>query len=80
MPVYGKKIYKIKVKEFNGVIKTKYWGDEIPKEVAHHTCISCISTDSVMKMDKENYPQVYLEECKYKIKNIKMPEFIGVEL
>ena len=46
----------------------------------HHTCISCISIDSVMKMDKENYPQVYLEECKYKIKNIKMPEFIGVEL
>ena len=46
----------------------------------HHTCIVCISTDSVGKMAKKNYPQVYLEECKYKIKTIKMPGFIGVEL
>ena len=29
-------------------------------------------------MNKKNYPQVYLEECKYKIK--KMPRFINTEL
>ena len=40
----------------------------------------CISIDSVMKMEKNNYPQVYLEECKYKIKKIKMPGFIDAEL
>ena len=33
-----------------------------------------------MKMEKKNYPQVYLEECKYKVKKKKMPEFIDVEL
>ena len=33
-----------------------------------------------MRMEKKNYPQVYLEECKYKIKKIKMAEFIDVEL
>ena len=33
-----------------------------------------------MTMEKKNYPQVYLEECKYKIKKIKMPEFINTEL
>ena len=33
-----------------------------------------------MKIGKENYPQVYLEECKYKIKNKKMSGFIDVEL
>ena len=33
-----------------------------------------------MRIDKKNYPQVYLEECKYKIKKRKMPEFINVEL
>ena len=27
-----------------------------------------------------NYPQVYLEECKYKIKKIKMSKFIDTEL
>ena len=32
-----------------------------------------------MKMEKENYPQVYLEECKYKSKKIKMIKFIDTE-
>ena len=29
---------------------------------------------------KNGYPQIYLEECKYKSKKIKMPKFIGTEL
>ena len=32
MPVYDKKYIKTKVREFNGVIKTNFLGDEIPKE------------------------------------------------
>ena len=36
--------------------------------------------DSVMRMEKKNYPQVYLEECKYKIKKTKMTKFIEAEL
>ena len=31
-------------------------------------------------MNKENYPQVYLEECKYKAKKINTPKFINTEL
>ena len=31
-------------------------------------------------MDEKNSPQVYLEECKYKIKKIQMPRFINAEL
>ena len=33
-----------------------------------------------MKMGKENYPQVYLEECKYKSMKIKMSKFIDTDL
>ena len=33
-----------------------------------------------MKMDKKNYPQLYLQECRYKIKNKKMTRFFDVEL
>ena len=33
-----------------------------------------------MKMDKKNHPQVYLEECKYRIKKTQMPRFINTEL
>ena len=32
------------------------------------------------KWIKKNYPQVYLEECKYKIKKIQMSRFINAEL
>ena len=76
MAVYDKKYIKANVREFNGVIKTNFWGDEIQKEGVYHTCIACITIDSVMKIDKKNYPQVHFEECKYKIKKIKMPEFL----
>ena len=32
-----------------------------------------------MRTEKRNYPQVYLEVCKYKIKQIKIPKFIDVD-
>ena len=31
-------------------------------------------------MEKKSYPQVYLEECKYKIRKIKISRFINTEL
>ena len=34
----------------------------------------------MLKMGKKNYPQVYLEECKYKVKQIRTPRFINIEL
>ena len=52
----------------------------MPKENMHYTCISCITIDSVMRMDKKNHPQLYLEECKYRIKKIQMFRFINAEL
>ena len=46
----------------------------------HYTCIACITIDSVMRMDKKNHLQVYLEECKYKIKKKQMSRFINTEI
>ena len=46
----------------------------------YYTCIACITIDFVMKMNKKNYPQVYIEECKYKIKKRQMSRFINAEL
>ena len=80
MPVYDEKYIKAKVREFSGVIKTNFLSDEVPKENEHYTCIACITIDSVMRMEKKNYPQVYLEECKYKPKKIKMTKFIEAVL
>ena len=68
-PIYDEKYIKSEVKEFNHVVTINFWGDKVPKEGVHYTCIACIRIDSAMKMDKKNYPQVYLEECKHKIKS-----------
>ena len=46
----------------------------------HYTCIACIAIDSVMKIDKKNYLQVYLEQCKYRVKKKQMSRFINTEL
>ena len=46
----------------------------------HYTCIACVTVDSILRINKKNYPQVYLEECKYKIKKIQMLKFIKTEL
>ena len=46
----------------------------------HYTCIAVIYIDSVIKMNKKDYPQLYLEECRYEIKKKKMVKFTDVEL
>ena len=78
-PIYEKKYLKAKVREFDGVVKTKFLGNDMLKENMHYTCIAYITFDSVMKIDKKNHPQVYLEECKYKVKKIQMSRFINTE-
>ena len=79
MPVYDEQYIKAKVREFNGVSNTNFSSDEVPKENKHYTCIACITIDSVMRMGKKNYHQIYSEECKYKIKMTKMAKFIETE-
>ena len=79
-PVYDEKYIKSKVREFNGVIQTNFLGDEVSKENKYCTCITCVTTDSVMRMEKKRYLQFYLEECKYRIKKTKMTKFIEAEL
>ena len=70
----------VKVREFDGKIITKFLDDGVTKTNMHYTCIASITIDSVMKMDKRNYPQVYLEECKYRVKKIQISRFITAEL
>ena len=78
-PVYDKTYIKAKVREFDVKIGTNFLGN-VPKENMHYTCIACITIDSVMRIDKKNHPQVYLEECKYRVKKIQMSRFINTEL
>ena len=59
IPVYDEKYTKVKVREFNSVIKTKFLGDRIPKENVHCACITCMTIDSVMKIEKKLSPGLF---------------------
>ena len=75
-PIYNDQYIKTKVKSFSEVIKTLFNGNEIPKERIKYLCIPCISVGSVLKIDKKYYPQVYLEQYKYKVKEREIKSFI----
>ena len=62
------------------MIKTNFLGNDTPKENMHYICIACITIDSAMKMDKKNHPQVYLEECKHRMRKIQMSRFTSAKL
>ena len=62
------------------MINTIFSGNEIPKERNHYICIAAICIDSVLRIDKKNYPQVYLEQGKYKIKRRKPVDFTDAEV
>ena len=79
-PIYDDKYIKTKVKTFSSMINTLFPGNEIPKERNHYICIAVICIDSVLKVDKKNYTQVYLEQCKYKIKGRKPVDVIYAEV
>ena len=78
--VYDQTYIKAKVREFDGKIKTDFLGNGVPKENMYYTCIACVAIDSVMRIDQKNHPEIYLEECKYRVKKIQMSRLINAEL
>ena len=71
MPVYDEKYVKAKVREFNGVIKTNFLGDEIPKENVHYACIAGKTTGSIMRMKKNELPTSLFRRVKIQNKENK---------
>ena len=69
-----------KLKIFNKINKTTFTSNAIPMEKHHYICIPAIDIDSVLKIDKRLYPQAYLEQCKYKLKNRKIVNYINDEI
>ena len=45
-----------------------------------YLCIAAIDIDSDLKVDKKVYPQVYLEQCKYKLKKRRPVDFIDIDI
>ena len=79
-PIRNEKYILAKLKIFNGVNKTTFTNVEVPIEKNHYMCIAAIDIDSVLKIDKKVYPQVYLEQCKYKLKKRRPANFIDIDV
>ena len=75
-PVYNEKYLKAKVKSYNWKINTNFHNNKISKEGSQFICLSVILIDSIFRTCRNYYPQVFLEECKYVVKEKQMPEYI----
>ena len=67
---------KVKNSIKNENINTYFHNNKIPKYGSQFICLSVILIDSVFITGKNYYPQVFLGEFKYVVKETQMPEYI----
>ena len=80
-PVYNDKYIKTKIKIYNHKVYTNFQHNKISKDNEYCACLSVILSDSIfVNSGKEYYPQIFLEECKYVIKNRKITNIINEDL
>ena len=60
--------------------KHKFHTKKMLKEGTNCFCFSMTLKNSVIKMDKRCYPQIFLEKCKYNENGNKISKFIDKEL
>ena len=61
-------------------MNTNFQGKEVPKVDASYKCFSLVKLDSLVKVGKKHYPQVFLEECKYVKRKNKMFNYINDDM
>ena len=69
-----------KLKIFGGLVWSTFTDNVVHIEKQCYLCIAAIDVDSVLNVDKKVYPQVYLEQCKYKLKKTKPVDFIDIDI
>ena len=74
------KYIKTKIKIYAVVCSQIFLTKKMSKEKGPCKCLSIIMLDSVIKADKNYYPQTLLEECKYVQENIKTEKHIDDDL
>ena len=79
--MYNDKYIKTKIKIYNDKVYTNFQHNKIPKDNEYCACLSVILLDSIfVNSNKEYYPQIFLEECKYAIKGRKIVNAINEDL
>ena len=68
--MYNDKYIKTKIKSYNVKVYRNFQHNKIPKDNEYCACLSVILLDSIfVNSNKKYYPQIFLEECKYAIKD-----------
>ena len=79
--MYKEKYIKTKIKIYNDKVYTNFQDNKIPKDNEYFACQSAILLDSIfVNSNKECYPQIFLEECKYIIKDKTIVNTINKDL
>ena len=81
-PIYNNKYINIKIRSYNNDIKTNFHNidnenNKLPEKNKLYKCVSLISLDSFIKINKKYYPQTLLQECVYKVINKKVENIIN---
>ena len=76
-PDYKDKYINTKIRSYNNNIITNFRNidnknNKLEEENKPYKCVSLISLDSIIKIDKKYYPQKLLQECVYKVINKKV--------
>ena len=71
---------KTKVKMYDNRVNMNFQSKKVPKGDASYKCLSLIMLDSIFKVGKKYYPQVFLEECKYVKRKNKMVNYINDDI
>ena len=81
-PIYGEndKHIKAKIKSYQDKVNTNFQGKKTPKENSSYKCLSTITLESIIKVNKKYHPQILLDECKYEVKNKKVENLINGDL
>ena len=80
-PIHNNKYINTKIRSYNNDIKTNFCNidnenNKLPEKNKPYKCVSLISLDSIIKINKKYYPQTLLQECVYKLINKKVENII----
>ena len=80
-PVYNNKYINTKIRSYNNDIITNFHDNDnknnkLPEKNKAYRCMSLISLDSIIRINKKYYPQTLLQECVYKLINRKVENII----
>ena len=81
-PIYNNKYINTKIRSYNNDIKTNFRNvanknNKLSEKNKPYKCVSLISLNSIIKINKKYYPQTLLQECVYKLINKKAENIIN---